>query len=79
MADRIFDTLASTCPHLIAESIWLIIEGGSALDSCAFLRSRQTDSQGRAQYVAVPIDEKLIKYYEPCAEVLDILGEDVFE
>lgn len=74
--DKIFQTLAPTCPDLLAIIMNVTGEFGYDLRykpswPPAFIRSKQTDPFGRAMYVGAPIDAHMIKDYEPCFDLLD--------
>lgn len=73
-ADKIFSTLASTCPRFVA----LVIEARCVPESrlCgfqayAFLKSKQTDLYGHTSVVGMAVEPHMVKHYEPCAEILE--------
>lgn len=71
MADHIFQSLAVTNPRLTAIVIGLNCEGGCAIKIVAFLRSKQADLFGSSTCVGIQTEEKLVKFHEPCSDVLE--------
>lgn len=70
-ADHIFESLAQTCPSLVALSFDLNDAYGSAVYNVDFLRVRQIDIFGRTTYAARAVEIDTIKFYEPCSDILD--------
>jgi hypothetical protein len=58
MADHIFETLASACPHLVALVIEATREDGSKLVCGGFVRTKQINILGRTSYVGFPLLRK---------------------
>jgi 3D (Asp-Asp-Asp) domain-containing protein len=78
MANHIFGTLASACPHLVALVVEAVREDGIVHDCGGFIRTRQIDMFGETSYVGVPVEKKAIKYYVPRSGILEELaGEDL--
>ena len=70
-ADKIFSTLASSCPRIkvvVIESVWNYGRDDRAVR--AFLRSKQTDLYGRTTVVGMPVEPHMVKHYEPCSDIL---------
>ena len=77
-ADKVFSTLASTCPHFVA----LVIEAKCVpetqesgrlrgFQAFAFMKSKQTDLYGHTSVVRMAIEPHMVKHDEPCAEILE--------
>jgi hypothetical protein len=78
MANHIFGTLASACPHLVAPAVEVVRGDGFVRNCGGFIRMKQIDMFGKTSYVGVPVEKKAIKYYVPCSEILEELaGEDL--
>lgn len=68
-ADMIFDSLASSCPSLVA----LVIDASGAelhARPVGFLRAKQLDLYGKTTFVGVPVPLRELVYHEPCSEIL---------
>ena len=75
-ADYIFKNLAQSCPLFVALSIDINDPAGGPLDIVEFMRAQQTDLHGRKTHVAQSVEEKTIKFYEPCSDILKQTQED---
>jgi hypothetical protein len=83
-ADKILSELANDCPHLMA--IVIEIDDDKVVDpetrtmrwpndlSYAFIRSKQTDLYGITATVGMPVETHMVKHYEPCSNVLHLIG-----
>jgi len=67
-ADRVFSSLAKTCPHLIAFDVQANDDGIS--DQRPFLRAKQIDVHGCMKYVGVRSNFSMIRHAEPASDVL---------
>lgn len=68
-ADKIFESLASSCPSLVA----LVIDASDAdplVTPVGFLRAKQLDLYGKPTYVGVPVQVQELVYHEPCSKIL---------
>jgi hypothetical protein len=72
--DKTFSALAVSCPDL---TVVVLKVDGRTVDkpeddgTHPFLRSKQTDLHGQTTYVGVPVEQHMIKHYEPCSEILE--------
>jgi len=83
-ADKILSELANNCPDLTAIVIEIKEDRGrdpntgrwpeSASASYAFIRSKQTDLYGCTAIVGMAVETHMVKHYEPCSDVLDLVG-----
>lgn len=75
LANKIFDELAPSCPHLAG----LVIDARKPGEDCrsrdvrqfGFLRARQIDLCGRTKTVGIAIEPHMIKHHEPCSEIFE--------
>jgi hypothetical protein len=40
----------------------------------AFIRSKQTDPYGNTSTVGMAVETPMVKHYEPCSDILDLMG-----
>lgn len=40
----------------------------------AFIRSKQTDPYGNTSTVGMAVETRMVKHYEPCSDILDLIG-----
>lgn len=76
-ANHIFDSLAQSCPLLVALSIDLYESGGDPIERMDSLRTKQIDLFGNTRHVARSIEAGTIKFYEPCSDVLETENEEI--
>ena len=45
----------------------------------AFIRSKQTDLYGNTSTVGMAVETHMVKHYEPCSDILDLIGSHTSE
>lgn len=40
----------------------------------ALIRSKQTDPYGNTSIVGMAVETRMVKHYEPCSDILDLMG-----
>jgi len=78
-ADKILSELADSCPELTESDSDLNSDDGKMMPeykdaTYAFIRSKQTDPYGNTSTVGMAVETPMVKHYEPCSDILDLMG-----
>jgi hypothetical protein len=71
--DRIFSSLAASCPDLTVVVLKVngILEMSEDTGTHPFLRSKQIDLYGQTRVVGMAEELHMVKHHEPCSEILE--------
>jgi hypothetical protein len=75
-ADHVIKSLAQSCPRFVALSIDINDPAGGNIDGLEFMRAKQIDVLGKVTCVARSVEQKMIRYTEPCSDILQEMHED---